>query len=454
MQKPLFKLSTLALALATTFTAPVFAGGFTNTTGGFTNNGDGTVTDTKSGLVWQACAVGQTFNASTGNCDGAAKTYTYTDALALTSNFGGQTDWRVPTISELQSLVDLKKTNPSINKSLFPNPPANWFWSSSPNASNGSNAWFVDFGYGYSNYDYFKGYDSSVRLVRGSGDSVFSLLSLKDFVDNEDGTVTHTKTGLTWQRCAVGQTWSDGYCDGKAATYKQEDAAKLTSDMSGQSDWHLPSLRELQTIVDYSTSQPATNLIIFPNAPSNKFWTTTPKAETTDNFWYVGFDYGQSSYTSKTTAYSARLVRGSLNSSGATTTPAQTPTISTPVTTGSVDLSSTLSANPSPAQIGGDLTYSATITNKGTATATGTQATFFLAPRFMTFKNSSENCEETGLSVVCQIGNLAAGANVTKTMTVTLKKAGGISSSVSAKANEKDANPVDNIGKVTTGVKK
>lgn len=129
-----FKLSTLALALATTFTTPVFAEGFTNTIDGFTNNGDGTVTDTKTGLIWQACAVGQTFNGSNGSngsCNGDAKTYTHADALALTSDFSGQTDWRVPTISELHSIVDLRKVYPAINKSLFPNPPAVSFWSAS-----------------------------------------------------------------------------------------------------------------------------------------------------------------------------------------------------------------------------------------------------------------------------------------------------------------------------------
>lgn len=65
MNKKHFKLSTLAFTVAAMFNTPTFAA-FTLTADGFTNNGDGTVTDNNTGLVWQPCAVGQTFNNSTG----------------------------------------------------------------------------------------------------------------------------------------------------------------------------------------------------------------------------------------------------------------------------------------------------------------------------------------------------------------------------------------------------
>lgn len=447
MNKKLFKLSTLAFTVAAMFNTPTFAA-FTLTADGFTNNGDGTVTDENTGLVWQACAVGQTFNNSTGSCDGEAKTYTYENAIKLTSDFGGQTDWRVPTISELNSIVDLKKQNPAINKSLFPNPPAVRFWSASPYVNNSDNGvWFVHFNEGI-NYTDGKNYNYNVRLVRGEQSFYFDSLKLADFVDNKDGTVTHKKTGLTWQRCAVGQTWNSGNCEGKATAYVQEEAAKLTSDMAGQTDWRLPSLRELQTIVDYSTVNPSTNLIIFPDAPSSLFWTTTPKAESND-FWYVSFSNASTAsvrypYTTNT----ARLVRGTLNFNGSGATNDTKPA------TGSVDLTAKLSATPTPAKMGGDLTYTATISNKGKATATNATVTFYIAPNFMTFKNASAGCETTRLSVICNVGDLAAGGSTTKTMTVNLKKAGGISSSVLVKSNEQDANPADNVGKVATGVKK
>jgi len=220
----------------------------------------------------------------------------------------------------------------------------------------------------------------------------------------------------------------------------------LNSDLAGKTDWRLPTLRELETITDYTVSNPAINQAIFPDAPNMAFWTNTYSADVTDksHAWVLNFTDSSLSYTDLAQNYAVRLVRG-----------ASATTINSMVASGSVDLVSTLTANPSPAKKGGDLTYTATITNKGTATATGAKVTFYIAPNFMSFKNSSANCDYSGgLSAVCQIGDLAAGANVTKTMTVTLKKAGGISSSVSAKANEKDVNPADNIGKTATGVKK
>lgn len=446
MNKKIFKLSTLAFTVAAILNTPAFAA-FVNSIDGFTNNGDGTVTDTKTGLVWQACAVGQTFNKSTGSCDGAAEKYNYDEALKITSDFAGKADWRVPTLAELNSIVDLKRNNPVVNKSLFPNPPADNFWSSLLFVGNNYDAWVVNFQNGSSSSQ-GKSYNQNyIRLVRG--DSVFTPLSLNDFIDNEDGTVTHTKTGLTWQRCAVGQTWNGGSCDGKASELAADKAMKLTSDFAGKTDWRLPSYKELLTIVDYSTKAPAANLIVFPETPSAGFWTSTPYAHSSYNgyFWDVNFENGESGYTSYS-SYAARLVRGtmSFNGSGATA--------ETKPATGSVDLSATLSANPSPAQKGGDLTYTANISNKGKAAATNATVTFYVAPNFMSFKNASAGCESTPLSVVCKIGDLAAGGSTTKTMTVNLKKSGGISASVLVKSNENDANPADNVGKVATGVKK
>jgi hypothetical protein len=439
-----FKLSTLALALATTFTTPVFAEGLTLTAGEFLQNNDGTVTHTPTGLIWQACSVGQAWEGSTATCTGDVETYRIADTATLTSDFAGQTDWRIPNIAELHSLVDLKKNHPAVNKSLFPQTPTNnSFLSSTPSLYSDSYSWSVNFTSGSDDFD-GSGY---IRFVRGT--TVSPILSLKDFADNGDGTVTHSKTGLTWQRCAVGQTWNDGSCDGKPTEYKHDKAIKLTASTGGKTDWRLSTYKELLTIVDYSARSPAANVIAFPDAPSVEFWTSTQMAgdNNTDYAWYVDFEYGKGGNSRKTSYdYAVRLVRGSMTAGA--TTPV--------VATGSVDLVSTLSANPSPAKMGGDLTYTATITNKGTATATGTTLTFYVAPRFMSYSTASNGCElkSSGLSVVCNVGDLAAGANVTKTMTVNLKKAGGISSSVLAKSNEKDANPADNIGRTATGVKK
>src|ERR1039457_4653090 len=98
----------------------------------YTNNGDGTVTDNITGLMWQQ----------------AVPSATYTWALAVaycstTLTLAGYSDWRLPSAIELMSIVDLGQSNPSINGTYFPSTPSTVFWSSSPVAGSPSLAWYV-----------------------------------------------------------------------------------------------------------------------------------------------------------------------------------------------------------------------------------------------------------------------------------------------------------------------
>ena len=136
----------------------------------YTDHGNGTVTDTKTGLSWKQCSEGQT--ASSGGCSGDASSYTWDQALQqpATLNSGGgyagHSDWRLPNIKELASLGALDRNSPSINSALFPSTPSAWFWSSSPYAYDGVNAWKFGFYDGSDNND-SRNNDYHVRLVRG-----------------------------------------------------------------------------------------------------------------------------------------------------------------------------------------------------------------------------------------------------------------------------------------------
>ncbi|MEI6745588.1 MAG: DUF1566 domain-containing protein [Methylococcaceae bacterium] len=141
----------------------------TTPTNRFTVNNNGTVSDTKTGLMWKKCSEGQSGTDCSG---GSATTYTWQLALqqAQTINngggFAGYSDWRVPNVKELVSITEKQCTEPAINLTVFPNTPSNWFWSSSPTASHSDGAWYVTTTDGYSSY-YGKSYSSNVRLVRG-----------------------------------------------------------------------------------------------------------------------------------------------------------------------------------------------------------------------------------------------------------------------------------------------
>ena len=161
-------LSAMAEAAQTCHPASIPA---TTPTSQFTDNRNGTVTDKLTGLMWKKCSEGQAWDSNTNGCTGREASYTWQDALkqAQTVNtsggFAGFTDWRLPNITELESLVEEQCYDPAINLSVFPNTPSNYFWSSSPVAYYGYYAWVVYFSYGYDDW-YYKYYNGSVRLVR------------------------------------------------------------------------------------------------------------------------------------------------------------------------------------------------------------------------------------------------------------------------------------------------
>jgi len=138
-----------------------------NPTTRYTNHGDGTVTDKDTGLMWKQCLEGVSgINTCT---TGTVTTHTWKAALELTAdaNFAGYSDWRVPNLTELESLVTQNCYNPSINETLFPNDAANSdsVWSSSPVVNNSFDARDVGFIYGGTSSG-SRGNSGRVRLVR------------------------------------------------------------------------------------------------------------------------------------------------------------------------------------------------------------------------------------------------------------------------------------------------
>lgn len=173
------------------------------------------------------------------------------------------------------SIVNYGTTSPAIDITYFPNTSSDNYWSSATRAGSFDVAWAVDFQIGRL---FIGGLSDGacVRCVRGSS------WGENDFVDNGDGTVTDNITGLIWQQAddGVARRWEDAlsYCE------------NLT--LAGSSDWRLPDIKELESIVDYTTEWPAIDTTYFPTTQSLDYWSSTTLPDSFDVAWGVNFYAG------------------------------------------------------------------------------------------------------------------------------------------------------------------
>jgi hypothetical protein len=149
-----------------------------------------------TGAVWMRCSIGQTWNGA--GCDGEATKFIWDNAvLAVGSlNYGGQSDWRLPTIDELKSISLPEKEGYAPPMIFRPSTKDHygWFWSTTTKAFRKSYAWGIYFGNGEAYYSgkggsYGQGgatgYARPVRLGTASGEFASSLASVKAKLQGE-----------------------------------------------------------------------------------------------------------------------------------------------------------------------------------------------------------------------------------------------------------------------------
>jgi len=266
------------------------------------------VRDNVTGLIWEV----KTYDGSIHDRD---NTYTWYDSNPETNggdpgtpgdgtdtedfinalnaaNFGGFSDWRLPTIKELASIKDLAHYGPAIDTHYFPKTVSSYYWSSTTCANNTGTAWYAFYGIGIDRYS-SKFYSYYARAVRGG-----QAGSLDHLVINGDGTVTDTTIGLMWKQASDGtMNWQPAlsYCESLS--------------FAGFSDWRLANHRELRSIVDYNTCNPAIDTDIFPDTMSSYYWSSTTSARYTGSAWSVDFHYGSGHFLGKSGYYYVRAVR-------------------------------------------------------------------------------------------------------------------------------------------------
>jgi len=241
---------------------------YPGTTPSYTDNGDGTITDNVTGLMWQSTL--------DHNGDGDINyddKLTYDEILALpnTCTTGGHTDWRVPTLKEQYSLMNFNGKDisgqESVSDDMVPFIDAKYFGFAYGDTDSGERLIDVQcasttlfqgtdmemvFGVNFAD-GRIKGYGTTMMgqakkfnylLVRGN-----TTYGQNAFVDNGDNTITDNATGLMWMQndSKTGMNWKD------ALSYAD------SSNYAGYSDWRLPDVKELQSIVDYTRSPEKTS---------------------------------------------------------------------------------------------------------------------------------------------------------------------------------------------------
>jgi hypothetical protein len=131
----------------------------------------------------------------------------------------------------------------------------------------------------------------------------------------DDGAVMDKQTGLTWMRCAIGQKWDGKTCVGEAKDYTWPDIGGAKDQLNktgyaGHSDWRVPLIMELGSIVELQCYNPRVNVTVFPATPSDLFWSSMEKKGTTDLAYTLDFGGGQATAQPKSAEGALRLVRG------------------------------------------------------------------------------------------------------------------------------------------------
>lgn len=311
--------------------------------------------DPTTDVMWMRCSIGQTWVGTT--CTGQATLYTWYDAQAkiaelnASGGHAGYTDWDLPSIEDLMSIVRCDKgfvkkidipsksgelktidaecrinsTLPTINRSLFPKNPAAGFWSVTQGMSD-QDAWHMAFDDGFL-YPNSKQKKYHIRLNRKPPSSTQALKASTMTSSSTANAVSSAqkiaqplksekiwidpKTGMMWMPCSIGQTLVNQRCQGvkKQYTWRQaNDWVRVLNSRggyAGYTDWTLPHIEDLFSLslcrsgftkqwlipTKAGVEKMVRTTCKVPN-PDNQYWSSSLAPDKQGVAWARGVNFG------------------------------------------------------------------------------------------------------------------------------------------------------------------
>ena len=286
----------------------------------YTDNGNKTVTDNNTGIVWQKTP--------------DYRHYAHDDAISYCENLtlAGYSDWRLPTIKELFSIADFRGeiVNPRNANANTPYIDTTYFdfqydrrrayigqyWSITKYTQGPvHNTQNVDAAFGFNFADgHLKAYETGYvfgtndKSIRAPGNFVRcaraeeNVYGVNNFVNNADGSITDKATNLMWQSTddGVRRNWQDSLAYAK------------NSQLAGYSDWRMPNIKELHSIVKYNGEMgdfPAIDTQFFTLSGDNSIndpswvWSSTTQGDFKYTATYIAFSKAYSKKNSSATQY-------------------------------------------------------------------------------------------------------------------------------------------------------
>lgn len=256
----------------------------------FIHHGNGTITDTVTGLMWQQTDGGE---------------MTFENALIYVENLilGGFDDWRLPTALEAYTVLNHQNKNPALDISFFTKNAAEYWWTSDRQKNDPNKIWVTNAGGGIGNH-------LKTETISAGGTKKYHARAVRNvkpailipsrFENISQDVVFDNLSGLFWEKKPQPNpmNWEN------ALTY----AENLTH--AGFSDWRLPNIKELHSLQNVNLIQPCVNTEYFPNIGIKKYWSSTTLANQETRAWYFDTNFGITTYDNKTNSNFIICTRG------------------------------------------------------------------------------------------------------------------------------------------------